>query len=188
VLILESDGTPEAVTEEIARVAEACTSVGALAITRAADDAERERIWMVRRAVSLALKATGLIKVNHDVVVPRGRVPELFGVIGALKRRHDLRVASFGHAGDGNIHVNIMIDPARADQMASAKKAERELFEAVVALEGSISGEHGIGFAKKPYIGLELSPIEIALMKRVKAAFDPHNILNPGKIFPDADA
>ena len=184
-LILECDGTPQAVDEEMARVADACVSAGAVTLTQAADEAERDRIWGVRRAVSLALKATGLHKINHDVVVPRGRVPELFDAIGELKRRFGLRVASFGHAGDGNIHVNIMVDVTRADDVAHAKQAERALFERVLALEGSISGEHGIGFAKQPYIGLELSPDTIALMKRVKAAFDPNGVLNPGKIFPN---
>ncbi len=186
VLILETDGTPAAVEEEMARAADACRAAGALAVTAAASDAERDRIWAVRRAVSLALKATGLTKVNHDVVVPRGRVPDLFAVVADLRARHGLRIASFGHAGDGNIHVNIMIDGSDPDARARATAAERTLFEQVVALEGSISGEHGIGFAKKPYIGLELSPDEIALMRRVKAAFDPRGILNPGKMFPDA--
>ena len=183
-LIVESDGTAAAVVEEMALVEEACRSVGALEIHRAASDAERARIWSVRRDISLALRATGLLKINHDVVVPRGRVPELFEVIAALKKDYALRVAAFGHAGDGNIHVNLMVDRSDQDELARAKAAERVLFERVVALEGSISGEHGIGFAKQPYIGLELSPDEIALMTRVKAAFDPANILNPGKIFP----
>jgi glycolate oxidase len=141
-------------------------------------------LWTVRRQVSLALRAPGLLKIHHDVVVPRGRVPELFDAVEELRERYHLRVASFGHAGDGNIHVNLMLDPADAGQRARARDAERALFERVVALEGSISGEHGIGFAKAPYLDIELSAAEIALMKRVKAAFDPNHILNPGKIFP----
>jgi glycolate oxidase len=134
--------------------------------------------------VSLALRATGLLKINHDVVVPRGRVPALFEAVAEIRRNYNLRIASFGHAGDGNIHVNLMIERGNGDELARAKAAERVLFERVVALEGSISGEHGIGFAKAPYLGIELAPDEIALMKRVKTAFDPNNILNPGKIFP----
>ena len=128
--------------------------------------------------------ATGLLKINHDVVVPRGRVPELFALVNTLKRDHRLRIPCFGHAGDGNIHVNLMVDPKNEDEMARARVAERLLFEGVVQLEGSISGEHGIGFAKAKYLGIELSEETIALMKRVKLAFDPGGILNPGKIFP----
>ena len=183
-LIVEADGMPAAVAEEIARVEEACAAVGATRFRRAADAAERDRIWAVRRQGSMALRATGRLKINHDVVVPRGRVPQLFAAVEEIRREYRLTIASFGHAGDGNIHVNLMVDEADQAELARARQAERVLFERVVALEGSISGEHGIGFAKKPYIGLELSDDEMALMKRVKAAFDPHNILNPGKIFP----
>ena len=121
----------------------------------------------------------------HDVVVPKGRVPELFDVIAKMKQAYALRVAAFGHAGDGNIHVNIMVTPGDDEEVRRAHEAERVLFEGVVALEGSISGEHGIGFAKAPFLPIELSPDEIALMKRVKRAFDPNGILNPGKIFPE---
>jgi glycolate oxidase len=183
-LIVEADGGAMAVAEDIARVRDACRDAGATDILQAATEAERAQIWELRRQGSFALRATGLLKINHDVVVPRGRVPDLFEVVEAIKRDFRLRVASFGHAGDGNIHVNLMVDPTDADEMARAKAAERVLFERVVALEGSISGEHGIGFAKKPYIAIELSEVEMALMRRVKAAFDPAGILNPGKIFP----
>ena len=183
-LIVEVDGTERGVEEDLDRVVDACRSVGAREISRAKGEAERDTIWSLRRQTSVALKATGLVKINHDVVVPRGRVPELFDVIADLKRTYNLRVASFGHAGDGNIHVNLLLKPGDADEAARAKQAERFLFTRVVELEGSISGEHGIGFAKAPYLPIELSAEEIALMKRVKAAFDPNGILNPGKIFP----
>jgi glycolate oxidase len=117
--------------------------------------------------------------------VPKGRIPDLFALVGRIKRQYALRIPCFGHAGDGNIHVNIMVDPADAAELDRAHAAERVLFQGVVDLEGSISGEHGIGFAKAPFLGIELTPDEIALMKRVKQAFDPYGILNPGKIFPD---
>jgi FAD/FMN-containing dehydrogenase len=183
-LIVECDGIAAAVGEELALVALACQEAGATDMRQAADDAERAELWDVRRDISLALRGTGLLKINHDVVVPRGRVPELYAEVARLKAEYQLRVAAFGHAGDGNIHVNLMVNASDATEMARAKHAERALFERVVALEGSISGEHGIGFAKKPYIAIELGHEEIALMQRVKAAFDPNNILNPGKIFP----
>ena len=166
------------------RVQRAVRGAGALDVVRAADEIERERVWHVRRQLSFALRATGAYKINHDVVVPRGRVPELFDEVARVRASYGLRLACFGHAGDGNIHVNILIDKDDADQRARAALAEREIFARVVALEGSISGEHGIGFTKARHLDLELSPEVIALMKRVKAAFDPDGILNPGKIFP----
>ena len=184
VLIVEADGMQSAVDDEIDRVADACREVGATGVTVAANEDDRDRLWNVRRLLSAALMATGLLKINHDVVVPRGRVPDLFEVIQELKEAFGLKIAAFGHAGDGNIHVNLMVNRSDPQEFARARQAERVLFERVVALEGSISGEHGIGFAKAPYIGIELSPEEIALMKRVKTAFDPNGILNPGKIFP----
>ena len=184
-VIVECDGARAAADEEAVRVDEACAAAGALEIRRANSEAEREALWSARRDMSLALRDTGLLKINHDVVVPRGRIPELFELIAVLRSEHRLRIAAFGHAGDGNIHVNFMVDRHDPEELARAKRAERLMFERVVALEGSITGEHGIGFAKRQYLGLELSPETIALMKRVKSAFDPEGILNPGKIFPD---
>jgi len=185
VLIVEVDGSAEAVGPELSLVEDACRAADAIAVRRAASEAERQEIWHLRRELSAALKKISTVKLNNDVVVPRGRVPELFTLVKQIQRECGLPIASFGHAGDGNIHVNIMPPPGDAEALARARSAELKLFEGVVALEGSISGEHGIGFTKAPYLGLELSSDEIALMKRVKAAFDPHGVLNPGKIFPD---
>jgi glycolate oxidase len=183
-LLLEVDGVPEAVESEALRLEDACRAAGAIEILRAASPAERDSLWRVRRETSYALRTIAPLKLNNDVVVPRGRVPALIDLVERLRAAHRLRIPCFGHAGDGNIHVNIMVSPDDADEVARAHQAVRELFEGVVALEGSISGEHGIGFSKAPYIGIELSDDVIALMKRVKAAFDPRGILNPGKIFP----
>ncbi len=184
ILLLEVDGIAQAVVEEAARVEEACRAAGATEVLLARDEAERQELWRVRRELSLSLKMITPLKYNHDVVVPKGRIPELFALVREIKERHRLRIPCFGHAGDGNIHVNIMVDPADAGEIARAHVAEGELFAGVVALEGSISGEHGIGFAKAPFLPLELSAETIALMKRVKHAFDPDGILNPGKMFP----
>jgi len=183
-LVIEVDGMPGQVDEEIRRVEAACRAAGGRDILRATTDAEREALWRVRRELSPSLKVISPAKVNHDVVVPRGRVPALFDLIAGIRERWGLQIPCFGHAGDGNIHVNIMVDPDDADQGRRAQEAARALFDGVVALEGSISGEHGIGFAKAPYLALEISPGAMALMKRLKRAFDPHGILNPGKIFP----
>jgi glycolate oxidase len=184
-LLLEVDGLAEAVAEEAHRCERACADAGATEILRARDAAEREDLWRVRRELSPALKTIAPIKFNHDVVVPKGRIPQLFDLIGRLRRDYRLRIPSFGHAGDGNIHVNIMIAADDAEALARAHEAERVLFEGVVALEGSISGEHGIGLSKAKFLAIELSPTTIAIMKAVKRAFDPDGILNPGKIFPD---
>ena len=190
VLLIEVDCAPEAVGPEILLVEEACRAAAAIGIRRAASEAERNDIWQLRRDLSPALRSISTIKLNNDVVVPRGRVPELFTLVERIRRETALPIACFGHAGDGNIHVNIMIPEDGTEEQRAASKekgvrAVKRLFEGVVALEGSISGEHGIGFTKAPYLGLELSAEEIALMKRIKAAFDPNGILNPGKIFPD---
>jgi glycolate dehydrogenase FAD-linked subunit len=186
-LIIEVDGVPGGVQEEADRVIAACTRAGAIEVRRAATAAERDSIWEARRELSMALRALAPRKINHDLVVPRGRVPDLFDLLEDVRRRHRLFIPCFGHAGDGNIHVNLMVNPADADEMARARAAERELFAGAVALGGSISGEHGIGFSKAPYLGLELSPDVIALMKRVKHAFDPNGILNPGKMWDAAE-
>jgi len=183
-LLLDVDGTPEAVNEEAVRVEQACRTAGATEVIRSTGEEERQELWRVRRELSFSLKMVSPLKFNHDVVVPKGRIPELFALVARIRAAYGLRIPLFGHAGDGNIHVNIMVSPDDADEIARAHEAEKVLFEGVVALEGSISGEHGIGFAKAPFIEMELSPDEIALMKRVKAAFDPLNLLNPGKIFP----
>jgi glycolate oxidase len=185
-LLLEVDGMKEAVAAEAHRVEEACRAAGATEVLRAAGEAERDELWRVRRELSPALKTISTTKFNHDVVVPRGRVPDLFGLIDELRREFRLTIPCFGHAGDGNIHVNIMVNGADADEVARGHRAERRLFEGVVAREGSISGEHGIGYTKAPFLSIELSHEAIALMKRVKQAFDPNGILNPGKIFPEA--
>jgi glycolate oxidase len=182
-LLIEVDGVASGVEEEIALIDHACRRTGALTVARASGAEEEQRLWEARRELSFALRAAAPRKINHDVSVPRGRVPQLFELIARLERDHDLWIPAFGHAGDGNIHVNIMLDPADPGQVRRADAAARDLFEGVVALEGSISGEHGIGFSKAPYLELELTPDVIALMKRVKAAFDPHGILNPGKVW-----
>ena len=183
-LIIEVDGLAEQVGAEGERVLAACREAGAIEVVRARDEGERQELWRVRRELSPALKTIAPVKFNHDIVVPKARIPELFDLVDRLRQESGLAVACFGHVGDGNVHVNLMSpdDPAA---LGRARAAEAALFRGVVALEGSITGEHGIGFKKAAYLGLELTPETIALMKRVKQAFDPRGILNPGKIFPE---
>lgn len=187
-LLLEVDGGDGQVADESARVEAACREAGASEFLRAKDESERQELWRVRRELSPSLRMITPLKFNHDVVVPKGRVPELFELVDGLKRDFRLRIPCFGHVGDGNIHVNIMVMPGDADEIRRAHEAEGVLFRGVVALEGSISGEHGIGFAKAPYLAIELTPATIDTMRHIKRAFDPHGILNPGKIFPPESA
>jgi FAD/FMN-containing dehydrogenase len=179
------DGNPSAVEEDARRVERACLESAATEVHRADAEAERQELWRVRRELSLSMKLIARLKINHDVVVPKGRIPELFALVAGLRQEFRLRIPLFGHAGDGNIHVNIMVNPDDGDELARARAAERALFEGVVALDGALTGEHGVGFSKAPFLPLDLSPDEIALMKRIKRAFDPKGILNPGKIFTD---
>ena len=186
-LLIEVDGLPELVQGEADRVAAACREAGATELLRASDAAERQELWRVRRELSPSLKVLEPpkpLKFNHDVVVPKARLPQLFDLLDRIRAEYRLRMPCFGHVGDGNIHVNIMVSPDDAEEIRRAHEAEVVLFKGVIALEGAISGEHGIGTAKAKYLGLQLSPETIALMQRVKQAFDPHGILNPGKIFP----
>ena len=184
-LLIEVDGLAEQVAAEADRVESACLAAGAGELLRATTEAERQDLWRVRREISPSLLRIASRKINHDIVVPKGRIAELFDLVAALKVRFKMPIPAFGHVGDGNIHVNFMVDGADPEALRRAQEAEGELFRGVVALDGVISGEHGIGFTKAKYLNLGLSDDTIALMKRVKYAFDPHGILNPGKIFPE---
>lgn len=188
VLILEVDGLIEQVEAERRRVEQACVQAGASEVLHATTSEERESLWRIRRGISHALMVIADLKINNDIVVPKGRVPECFDLIERLKVKYRLPIPSFGHAGDGNIHVNIMVSPEDPDAMARAREAEVELFRGVVALDGAISGEHGIGLTKAPFLALGIDPVTMALMRRVKEAFDPLGLLNPGKIFPGESA
>ncbi|HMF58259.1 MAG TPA: FAD-linked oxidase C-terminal domain-containing protein [Pyrinomonadaceae bacterium] len=144
---------------------------------------DEDRLWDVRRALSPAIKKYGTLKFNEDVVVPRSRVPELIELVGEIGKRYSTFVVNFGHAGDGNIHVNFMCDREDREAVARAREAVRETFAVAIALGGTISGEHGIGYVKAQYMGMALGEQTIETMRRIKRALDPNGILNPGKMF-----
>jgi glycolate oxidase len=179
-LLVEVDGTAEATLHEEQRIAEIMQEAGALRVHRAGSEQEREHLWKARREISPALKTLKPVKVNEDIVVPRSKIPELLSEIGKIAQQYGFLIASFGHAGDGNIHTNIMIDEADRPRVETAV---REIFAVTLRLGGSISGEHGIGMSKAAYLPMELGPETLAAMKRIKQALDPNDILNPGKIF-----
>ncbi len=140
-------------------------------------------MWKARKAISPALFKLNPDKISEDIVVPRSRIPDLVKKIDALRKETGLIMVSFGHAGDGNIHFNIMFDRRNGSDLKKAESAVTALFEYTIELGGTISGEHGIGITKLPFLSIEMSRIEIDLMRRIKKAFDPQNILNPDKIF-----
>ena len=184
VLLIELDGEKELVERQAARIGDLIRPLGLIEFKAAADAAEAEELWKARRLVSPALRKVNPDKINEDIVVPRNRVPDIIRRIDGIREKYGIPIINFGHAGDGNIHVNIMIDRSRPGESEKAEQAVREIFTATLELGGTMSGEHGIGLSKAPYIPLELTGDQIAAMKAIKTALDPNNILNPGKIFP----
>ncbi|GBE06270.1 MAG TPA: FAD-binding protein [Nitrospirae bacterium] len=181
-LLIEVDGPGISVPEAAEEIASICGSLGAE--VKVADDVfSKQRLWEARRAISPALYRISPSKINEDVVVPRGKIPDMLRSLRDISDRYRVKIVNFGHAGDGNIHVNIMTDRNDKEEYQRAEKAVREVFEAALALGGTISGEHGIGLTKAGYLGMELSPENIMLMKGIKKVFDPKGIMNPGKIF-----
>ena len=182
-LLIDIDGSPSAVEATLERLVPICEKGGAHEIKVAGSDEEAKELWKARQAISPALFRLGPDKVNQDIVVPRSRIPDMVEWIDDLRRRSGLTIVTFGHAGDGNIHFNIILDKRDEETLAKAESAVQDLFRKTVALGGTISGEHGVGVSKAPYIGMEIGAAELALMKRLKAVFDPNGVLNPGKIF-----
>jgi len=187
VLIIELDGERELVEKDAGRIGDLIRPLGLLEFKAAADAAEAEELWKARRLVSPALRKVNPDKINEDIVVPRSRVPDIIRRIDEIRERYGVPIINFGHAGDGNIHVNIMIDRSRAGESEKGEEAVREIFRATLELGGTMSGEHGVGLSKQPYVAMELTPEQLGAMTAIKRALDPNNILNPGKIFPEAN-
>ena len=180
-LIVELDGQEYSVRREIAAVEKIVRRQKPRFVERGFGNQQCEAIWQIRREFSYALRDTGLTKLNEDIVVPRGRLADLFRFTAALRKQHGLPIACFGHAGDGNIHTNVMVDYQQPGARARSEKCLDDLFRWVLAAGGAITGEHGIGLAKKRWWPQAVSAESQKLHRTIKAALDPHGILNPGK-------
>jgi glycolate oxidase len=182
ILLIELDGHPSTITKEAEKIVDICRQLGA-EIKKAEDEDARNQLWASRRAISPALYQIRPAKINEDIVVPRNMVTEMLKRLRRLSEESGIKIVNFGHAGDGNIHVNIMVDKADNDEYTKGLSLVEQIFKDTLSLGGTISGEHGIGLTKAGYIGMELSKKELEIMGAIKKVFDPRNILNPGKIF-----
>ena len=180
-LLVELDGQPRSVRGELRDLEKIVRAEGPRFVKRALGAAAVEKLWGLRREFSYSLRDTGLTKLNEDIVVPRGALEALFRFAARLQKQHGLQVACFGHAGDGNIHVNVMVDFEQPGARSRSDAALDELFAWVVGVGGVITGEHGVGLAKKPWWPLAANAGVRALHHTVKRALDPHGLLNPGK-------
>ncbi len=182
-LLIEVDGDRESIQPQVKKVRRIVLDKKAVRCDVTEDAQEADRLWQARRVLSQATYNLNPVKIAEDVVVPRSHIPTLIRALEEMEKRFGVPILSFGHAGDGNFHVSIMIKDTPEDR-AKAEKAVEAIFEETIRLGGTLSGEHGIGTSKSAYLGMELSPEVITTMKKVKELFDPNNILNPGKIFP----
>ncbi|MDD5100167.1 MAG: FAD-linked oxidase C-terminal domain-containing protein [Syntrophales bacterium] len=180
-LLIESDGAPETIRREIAAIRGICLEGGAGGALVAPDAEKRKQMWDVRRAISLRIEEAHPLDIQEDIVVPLGRIAEFVGCLPVYEAAHGVRIYAFGHAGDGNIHLSVT--SGSLDARKTAETAVREIIQKVIAMGGTMSGEHGVGFAKQPFLPLELSPENIRLQRAIKLLFDPNLILNPGKLF-----
>ena len=181
-LIFGQDGGPETVERDMRRIAEACEAEGAIEVRVAADAKEAEGVLEARRAALPSLSRLAPLTILEDATVPRSKIAEMVESIQRIADRHELQIGTFGHAGDGNLHPTCVLDPEDGDAVERAHHAFAEIFQVAISLGGSITGEHGVGMAKLPFLEDQLGGAQMALLRRIKAAFDPNGILNPGKL------
>lgn len=186
-LMVELDGNKSALDEGLQSIISAAENPGCLAINNAQSEQEIKALWETRKALSPALRKIAPKKINEDVVVPVSRIPELIEGLDQLSQQYGIPIVNFGHAGNGNIHVNLLTDPDDASLQIKVQNCLEKVFQLVLDLDGTLSGEHGIGLVKKEYVAKELDNVSLAYMKAIKQQFDPDNILNPGKSFPDTN-
>jgi D-lactate dehydrogenase len=183
-LMIEVDGSPESLDAAAESLRAAASLDGLVEFRAARTAAEVDALWSIRKALSPSLRKVAPKKLNEDVVVPVTELPALIAGLGELSKKHAIPIVNFGHAGNGNIHVNLLFDPDRADENARAHACLHEMFALVLQLRGTLSGEHGVGIEKRDYVGQELDRTALALMHAIKRQFDPNGILNPGKSLP----
>lgn len=183
-LMIEVDGPAHCIDEAARTVAVAARNEGSLEVEVATTRQEVERLWRVRKALSPALRNVAPKKINEDVAVPVSRLPELIGGLEALAAGHGITIVNFGHAGNGNIHVNLLVDPDDPEEMRRAGSCLEAVFALVLELGGTLSGEHGVGLEKRDFVASEIDPVALDLMRRIKRQFDPAGILNPLKALP----
>lgn len=183
-LLIEVDGPKDGIERDCATVEAICREYGATEFQAAEGKDEVKKLWEARRSISASLYRIKPNKINEDIVVPRSKIAELVEGLGRISKDRGVLIASFGHAGDGNIHVNVMYDKKNESESAAAEAAVIDVFKLTLDLSGTISGEHGVGTAKQKYLEMELTPAVIEAMKSIKSALDPKGVLNPGKIFP----
>lgn len=183
-LLIEADGSPASLQEAIAAIHTAARNDGLVDFRSATSQEEIKALWDTRKALSPALRTVAPKKINEDVVVPVSRLPALISGLEHLAREFDIIIVNFGHAGNGNIHVNLLVDPDDARQMARAHECLGRVFDLVLSLDGTLSGEHGVGLEKRDFVTREIAPEALELMRRIKDQFDPRHILNPGKMLP----
>ena len=184
-LLIEVDGMASQLDDAVAAVEAAARGVGCVEVRAARDAREAGALWTSRKALSPALRKIAPKKINEDVVVPVSRMADFIGRLGELSRQYGVQIVNFGHAGNGNIHVNLLVDPDNKEQMKNAESCLREVFQTVLDLHGTLSGEHGVGVEKRPFMSMEFDDDTLKLMQRVKQQFDPKGILNPGKLLPE---
>ena len=180
-LMIEVDGPARFISECCTAVLSACRIPG---LIHAEETADAAALWLARKTLSPLLRDVAPKKINEDVVVPVSALPEFLDGLAQLSNKYTITNVNFGHAGNGNIHVNLLVNPDMADEMVRAEKCLNEIFDLVIRLNGTLSGEHGVGSEKRAYISKEIDGTTLALMKEIKRVFDPCNILNPGKMFP----
>ncbi len=181
-LLVELEGDPATFSRSRKRLSAMLEAAGALSFREAADESEREEIWEIRRAISPAIARLSSGKINEDIVVPRSAIPRFVHEMHEISRAVDLPILAFGHAGDGNLHVNVIVDLADPDERNRARRAVRQLFRAALSMGGTLSGEHGIGITKAEHLADALDQATLAATRAVKRALDPHGLVNPGKI------